>query len=302
MAQYVARGGAVLVAAGPDFASADSIFRSPLGPVIPAEPTARVLEQRYRPQVTDMGQRHPVTGDLGDPETWGGWLRQIEVTPTSGNTLMSGLDDRPLLVLDRVGEGRVALLASDHAWLWNRGYEGGGPQLELLRRLAHWMMKEPELEEEALVAEVDEEGSEFILLFEDLGPARGGNQIAGCTIEDARAAIRQAAAIHAPSWHNSAILTADWLQRSEAIDAQVRTLYPQAQAVFAERYAERAGTALPPLVFYYVYGLWRIAVIIQQIYARYKAGHTKDPRFAGLGAMVRLLALQAAQSIDKDQI
>ena len=91
---------------------------------------------------------------------------------------------------------------------------------------------------EALVAEVDEEGSEFILLFEDLGPARGGNQIAGCTIEDARAAIRQAAAIHAPSWHNSAILTADWLQRSEAIDAQVRTLYPQAQAVFAERYAD----------------------------------------------------------------
>lgn len=91
---------------------------------------------------------------------------------------------------------------------------------------------------EALVAEVDEEGSEFILLFEDLSPARGGNQIAGCTIEDARAAIRQAAAIHAPSWHNSAILTADWLQRSEAIDAQVRTLYPQAQAVFAERYAD----------------------------------------------------------------
>jgi hypothetical protein len=154
VAQYVARGGAVLVAAGPDFASADSIFRSPLGPVMPAEPTARVLEQRYRPQVTDLGQRHPVTAELGDAATWGSWLRQIEVTPTSGNTVMSGLDDRPLLVLDRVGEGRVALLASDHAWLWNRGYEGGGPQLELLRRLAHWMMKEPELEEEALVAEV----------------------------------------------------------------------------------------------------------------------------------------------------
>ncbi|TMV11284.1 hypothetical protein [Arenibacterium halophilum] len=173
VAQYVARGGAVLVAAGPDFASADSIFRSPLGPVIPAEPTARVLEQRYRPQVTDMGQRHPVTGDLGDPETWGGWLRQIEVTPTSGNTLMSGLDDRPLLVLDRVGEGRVALLASDHAWLWNRGYEGGGPQLELLRRLAHWMMKEPELEEEALVAEVPQGQTMRIIrrtLSDSVGP------------------------------------------------------------------------------------------------------------------------------------
>ncbi|MEC7259012.1 MAG: hypothetical protein VXW58_14460, partial [Pseudomonadota bacterium] len=173
VAQYVARGGAVLVAAGPDFASADSIFRSPLGPVIPAEPTARVLEQRYRPQVTELGQRHPVTGDLGDPETWGSWLRQIEVTPTSGNTLMSGLDDRPLLLLDRVGEGRVALLASDHAWLWNRGYEGGGPQLELLRRLAHWMMKEPELEEEALVAEVPQGQSLRIIrrtLSDSVGP------------------------------------------------------------------------------------------------------------------------------------
>lgn len=149
---YVEQGGAVLVAAGPDFASADSIYRSPLGRVIPAEPTARVLEQPYRPVVTDLGSRHPVTADLPSDGDWGRWLRQIDVTATSGNIVMEGLDGRPLLVLDRVGEGRVALLASDHAWLWNRGYEGGGPQLELLRRLGHWMMKEPELEEEALTA------------------------------------------------------------------------------------------------------------------------------------------------------
>ena len=149
---YVEQGGAVLVAAGPDFASADSIYRSPLGRVIPAEPTARVLEQPYRPVVTDLGSRHPVTADLPSDGDWGRWLRQIDVTATSGNIVMEGLDGRPLLVLDRVGEGRVALLASDHAWLWNRGYEGGGPQLELLRRLGHWMMKEPELEEEALAA------------------------------------------------------------------------------------------------------------------------------------------------------
>jgi hypothetical protein len=149
---YVERGGAVLVAAGPDFASADSIYRSPLGRVIPAEPTARVLEQPYRPVVTELGERHPVTADLPTGGDWGRWLRQIDVTATSGNIVMEGIAGRPLLVLDRVGEGRVALLASDHAWLWNRGYEGGGPQLELLRRLGHWMMKEPELEEEALTA------------------------------------------------------------------------------------------------------------------------------------------------------
>jgi hypothetical protein len=154
VAKYIADGGAVLVAAGPDFATADSIYRSPLGPVIPGEPTARVIEERYKPVVTELGVRHPVTADLPDAGDWGAWMRQIDVVADRGNVVMTGIDDRPLLVLDRVGEGRVALLASDHAWLWNRGFEGGGPQLELLRRLAHWMMKEPELEEEALWAEV----------------------------------------------------------------------------------------------------------------------------------------------------
>jgi hypothetical protein len=159
VANYVEQGGAVLVAAGPDFASADSIYRSPLARVLPASPTARVLEQAYRPAVTDLGLRHPVTAELqqsqqGDAPQWGSWLRQIELGAAQGHVLMEGIETRPLLVLDRVAAGRVALLASDHAWLWSRGYQGGGPQLELLRRLAHWMMKEPELEEEMLWAEV----------------------------------------------------------------------------------------------------------------------------------------------------
>lgn len=150
---YVQKGGAVLVAAGPDFASANSLYRSPLGDILPAEPTARVLEQPFRPALTEIGQRHPVTAELaGDKAVWGRWLRQIELTPKSGDILMSGTDERPLLILDRQGEGRVALVASDHAWLWHRGFEGGGPQRELLRRLAHWMMQEPDLEEETLTA------------------------------------------------------------------------------------------------------------------------------------------------------
>lgn len=154
VSNYVENGGAVLIAAGPDFASADSIYRSPLAEILPAEPTARVLDEAYRPVVTDLGARHPVTAGLSGTETWGRWLRQVEVAPVgSGDVVMSGISDQPLLILDRVGAGRVALLASDQAWLWNRGFEGGGPQLELLRRLAHWMMKEPELEEEALWAE-----------------------------------------------------------------------------------------------------------------------------------------------------
>ncbi|NBP73731.1 MAG: hypothetical protein EBU57_11390, partial [Alphaproteobacteria bacterium] len=81
--------------------------------------------------------------------------RQIEATRSRGHTLMEGVDGKPLLILDRVGEGRVAQLLSDHIWLWARGFEDGGPHSEILRRLAHWLMKEPELEEEDLRAVVE---------------------------------------------------------------------------------------------------------------------------------------------------
>jgi hypothetical protein len=171
---YVENGGAVLIAAGPDFASAESLYRTPLEAIIPARPTARVIEQRYLPEVTDLGERHPVTAGLSSEtdDGWGRWLRHIEVSDVTGDVVMTGAEENPLLILDRVGEGRVALLASDHAWLWNRGYEGGGPQLELLRRLAHWMMKEPELEEEALWAEATGQEMRIIrrTLAESIGP------------------------------------------------------------------------------------------------------------------------------------
>ncbi|MEZ5733959.1 MAG: hypothetical protein R3D97_16705, partial [Paracoccaceae bacterium] len=164
---YVMEGGAVLVSAGPDFASVESIYHSALGRILPARPSARILDEGYLPRVSDLGQRHPVTegletfapeggtaGSIGAP-SWGRWLRIVELVDAEGQTVMVGPEDRPLLVLNRAGEGRVALLASDNAWLWGRGFEGGGPQLELLRRLAHWMMKEPDLEEEALTATAD---------------------------------------------------------------------------------------------------------------------------------------------------
>jgi hypothetical protein len=161
--RYVEDGGALLLAAGPDYASAASLYRTPLSEILPGRPTARVIEAPFLPEISELGQRHPVTAGLEDAhqgladsaQPWGRWMRQIEVTEQAGQTVMTGSGGAPLLMLDRVGEGRVALLASDHAWLWDRGFEGGGPQLEMLRRLAHWMMGEPDLEEEALVAEAD---------------------------------------------------------------------------------------------------------------------------------------------------
>ena len=210
--QYVENGGALLVAAGPDFASADSLYRTPLADIMPGRPTARVMETPFLPVVTDLGERHPVTtglqaahAPLSDPDApWGRWFRQIELTEQSGQTVMQGADDAPLLMLDRVGEGRVALLASDHAWLWDRGYEGGGPQLELLRRLAHWMMAEPDLEEEALRAEAvgqnlrvtrqtlagaigavtitAPDGSQQLLELEEVAPGRFSAEVSGTDV------------------------------------------------------------------------------------------------------------------------
>ena len=152
--QYVKNGGTVLVAAGPEFGAVDSLWRSPLAEILPVEPTSQVIEEGYKPALTDLGRRHPVTEGLEAlfPKGWGRWFRLIDVNLLRGQVLMSGPQDKPLLVLDRVEQGRIAVLASDQAWLWGRGYEGGGPQLELLRRLAHWMLKEPELEEESLTA------------------------------------------------------------------------------------------------------------------------------------------------------
>src|SRR3954465_6344811 len=154
IARYVREGGAVLVAAGPDYARPTSIWRPPLDVVLPAEPSGRTTEIPYFAQLTDLGKRHPVTRGLegaeSDPPHWSQWFRLVDARTEKGTPVMKGPDDKPLLLLSREGEGRVALLLSDHIWLWARGYEGGGPHLDLLRRLSHWLMKQPDLEEEAL--------------------------------------------------------------------------------------------------------------------------------------------------------
>ncbi|MGE5765626.1 MAG: hypothetical protein ACM35H_00455, partial [Bacteroidota bacterium] len=160
VANYVENGGALLEAGGPSFATPLSLYRTPLGRVLPAEPSGETIEAGFQPRLSDLGTRHPVTagldgsGDPGEAPTWGRWFRQIDGDTNRGNVLMQGIDQRPLLILDRFSEGRVAQIMSDHMWLWSRGFEGGGPQAELLRRISHWLMKEPDLEEEDLRAEV----------------------------------------------------------------------------------------------------------------------------------------------------
>ncbi len=200
LAKYVEDGGALMLSSGPEFADESSIYRTPLAAVLPAQPTGEVISQPFKPGITKAGFAHPVTRDLPQGNTealdangniplittpavlpaaappgpgeealpvvpttpnWGRWFRVIASEKLAGNTIMSGPSDSPLLVLDRVQKGRVAQLLSDQIWLWARGFENGGPQAELLRRLAHWLMKEPELEEERLMAQVT--GGELIV-------------------------------------------------------------------------------------------------------------------------------------------
>ncbi len=150
IARRVEQGGALLITAGETEAGLDGLYRTALAGILPAQPTGQITNRPYRPTPTALGRRHPVVRGLPSPERWGRWTRQIDARASGGQTLLQGADGRPLLVLDRAGQGRVAQFWSDQPWLWARGYDGGGPHGELLRRLAHWLMQEPELEDERL--------------------------------------------------------------------------------------------------------------------------------------------------------
>jgi hypothetical protein len=195
-ARYVREGGAILLVAGPAFAEVESLARSPMRAVLPALPTGRVIEEDYAPRLTDVGRQHPVTAGLASvADDWGRWLRQIDLKPRSGHVVMEGALGKPLLVMDRVEKGRIAILASDHAWLWSRGFEGGGPQLELLRRLAHWLMQEPELEEEVLSATAF--GKHIKVERRSLGEAASGVRFTGPAGQQG---IAELSAISAGKW------------------------------------------------------------------------------------------------------
>ena len=156
IAEYVENGGALLIAAGPEYASEQSIARTPLMPALPALPTGDVVEEAYFPRLTETGERHPVTrgleGSAAEPPQWSRWFRLVGINNIEGQVVMKGAREAPLLVLNRQGQGRVGMFLSDQGWLWARGFEGGGPHVALYRRIAHWLMKEPELEEERLTA------------------------------------------------------------------------------------------------------------------------------------------------------
>ena len=154
IAHYVEDGGALLLATGPAFATQASLYRTPLVTVLPARPTGETLTGAFRPELNSKGRRHPITADFqgNEDQAWGPWYRVIDNDPIGGDVLMDGPEGVPLFVIDKVQDGRVAMLMSDQAWLWAKGHEGGGPYREMFRRTAHWLMGEPELDAETLTA------------------------------------------------------------------------------------------------------------------------------------------------------
>ena len=151
---YVKGGGALLIEAGPEFLTADGLANSPLAEITPGTPNGEEYDGPFKAQISALGQKHPVTRALlnDGSSAWGSWFRAIGASATSGDTIMDDGRNHPLLTLAHEDKGRVGLILTDQMWLWARGFEGGGPHLELLRRIAHWLMKEPELEEEFLSA------------------------------------------------------------------------------------------------------------------------------------------------------
>lgn len=159
IAAYVEHGGALLLSDATG-AQATELGHSPLARVLPTTSNGEVVTGRFVPALSEAGKRHPVTSKLGDVQAqnlWSPWYRQVDahVSNDTGEVLMTGINQKPLLVLAHVGKGRVAQFLSNQFWLWARDYPEGGPEGEMLRRTAHWLMKEPELDETALHAKAE---------------------------------------------------------------------------------------------------------------------------------------------------
>ena len=89
----------------------------------------------------------------------------------------------------------------------------------------------------ALVAEIDPSTDDFTLIFEDLGPARQGDQLNGCSLEDATTALAEAAALHAPRWGDPALEEIEWLAKRPAqLSGLVNQALPAIINMFKARY------------------------------------------------------------------
>ena len=315
IARYVRAGGAVLVAAGPDYASNTSIWRTPLDSVLPAEPVG-VTEKPFYARLSEAGKRHPVTrgleGSQSDPPHWSRFFRTIDTRNATTPPLMTGADNEPLLLLSHYGEGRVALLLTDHILLWARGYEGGGPHIELLRRMSHWLMKQPDLDEEALRLKVD--GHTLEVIRQTMG-----DSVSPVTVTSPSGATKQLTLSQSEPGQWRATIPANELGLWQATDGKLKaltnvgptnpkefsqvtstteTLKPLAQATGGDvkRVADGSGIQLPGIVGVHSSGVFHgdgwMGVRLRD--ASVVKGVGVLPMFAGLIGLLLLLGAFAA--------
>ena len=151
---FVDEGGAILEITGPSYNTNSSLFRTEIGKILPGVPSGKVLVGEYKPQLTEIGKIHPVTKNLfSDMKNYGSWyqMNKIDELDDESITLLSGLNNKPLLVIKKVNKGRIAQIYSKNIWLWTKtGNDDGGPYNKLIKNLAHWLMKEPSLEDSKL--------------------------------------------------------------------------------------------------------------------------------------------------------
>ena len=149
---FVLKGGALLDIAGPEYAKQTSIINSPLKIILPTNPLDELGVEEFKPELTELGLRHPITNKLitnYKNKPWGSWNRFIKTEKKSGKILLKH-KNYPILVASQVGDGRVVQLLSDQTWIWKKSITESGPLTELVRNTIHWLLKTPELEENFL--------------------------------------------------------------------------------------------------------------------------------------------------------
>lgn len=161
VAQWVENGGAFLLLAGPAEAEENGILTTPLARVMPFANPKEFNEAMFSPRLSPSGASHPITRPfITSQNTWGQWNRLLHAEPLGDVLLNAG--GAPLLITKEANQGRVAAILSDRSWLWQRGFEGGGPFRALFQRVAHWLMKEPELSSNNLDFTQENGGLRFV--------------------------------------------------------------------------------------------------------------------------------------------
>ena len=149
ISKFVLSGGALLDIVGKKHLSQDSLINTPIKQILPTNPLESISNQSFRPELTKLGKRHPITNKLKNnylEKPWGNWNNYIKSQLISGKALLH-INNYPLLVVDNVGKGRVAQILSDESWIWQKSLNDKGPLIELMRNTIQWLLKNPKLEE-----------------------------------------------------------------------------------------------------------------------------------------------------------